>query len=301
MADFVNFTPEFLQTSQGIAELNRILNVLNVNIAGDAEGVRVFRGYGTPESTVTADVGSIYLRLDGSTDTTLYRKESGSGATGWVATKDVSLPLSLANGGTGQALVDPNADKILFWDDSEGKIDFLVPNTNLSITGTNLNVSAIPTPGFSLISTTTVSAANNTGDIAIEANKDYLVIVEIDASSGAPSIAMLISNQDGASDYKWVKTNITFATTPVETRTGDDAHSQIDISSSGYVRLNLFINTKSNGNMTATVHGRGFSTDGTLEIFGVLNDATAPTSFEFFGGDAGNKFNAVVKLYEAYE
>ena len=42
-------------------------------------------GNGTPEGVVTASVGSIYLRLDGSTGTTLYVKETGTGNTGWVA------------------------------------------------------------------------------------------------------------------------------------------------------------------------------------------------------------------------
>lgn len=42
-------------------------------------------GSGTPESVVTADVGSTWRRTDGGANTTLYVKESGSGNTGWVA------------------------------------------------------------------------------------------------------------------------------------------------------------------------------------------------------------------------
>lgn len=42
-------------------------------------------GSGSPESVVTAPVGSLFTRTDGSTSTTLYVKESGSGNTGWVA------------------------------------------------------------------------------------------------------------------------------------------------------------------------------------------------------------------------
>ena len=42
-------------------------------------------GAGTPEGSVTAPVGSIYLRTDGGASTTLYVKESGAGNTGWVA------------------------------------------------------------------------------------------------------------------------------------------------------------------------------------------------------------------------
>lgn len=42
-------------------------------------------GTGSPEGAVVAPVGSIYRRTDGGTDTTVYRKESGAGNTGWVA------------------------------------------------------------------------------------------------------------------------------------------------------------------------------------------------------------------------
>ena len=42
-------------------------------------------GSGSPESVVTAPVGSLYTRTDGGAATTLYVKESGTGSTGWVA------------------------------------------------------------------------------------------------------------------------------------------------------------------------------------------------------------------------
>lgn len=42
-------------------------------------------GAGTPESAVTAPVGSLFMRTNGGANTTLYVKESGSGNTGWVA------------------------------------------------------------------------------------------------------------------------------------------------------------------------------------------------------------------------
>lgn len=42
-------------------------------------------GNGSPEGNVTARVGSIYRRLDGSSGSTIYVKRSGSGNTGWYA------------------------------------------------------------------------------------------------------------------------------------------------------------------------------------------------------------------------
>ena len=43
------------------------------------------RGSGSPEGAVTAPIGAIYERTDGSANSTIYFKESGSGNTGWVA------------------------------------------------------------------------------------------------------------------------------------------------------------------------------------------------------------------------
>jgi len=42
-------------------------------------------GAGTPEGSVTAKVGSLFVRTDGGAGSTLYVKESGTGNTGWVA------------------------------------------------------------------------------------------------------------------------------------------------------------------------------------------------------------------------
>lgn len=45
----------------------------------------VLAGSGSPESTITANVGTAFMRTDGGAATTLYVKESGTGNTGWVA------------------------------------------------------------------------------------------------------------------------------------------------------------------------------------------------------------------------
>lgn len=46
---------------------------------------KIYSGTNTPEGAVSAVVGSLYMRLNGGANTTLYVKESGSGNTGWVA------------------------------------------------------------------------------------------------------------------------------------------------------------------------------------------------------------------------
>jgi hypothetical protein len=47
--------------------------------------------------------------------------------------------LALADGGTGASLSDPNADRILFWDDSAGGVTWLTAGTGLTITGTTID------------------------------------------------------------------------------------------------------------------------------------------------------------------
>ena len=47
-------------------------------------GPSIRAGSGSPEGLITAPVGSLYLRTDGSTSTTLYVKTAGTAATGWT-------------------------------------------------------------------------------------------------------------------------------------------------------------------------------------------------------------------------
>jgi len=60
----------------------------------------------------------------------------GSVVTGtWSATN-----ISLAKGGTGASLSDPNADRILFWDDSAGAVTWLSAGDGLAFSGTALQM-----------------------------------------------------------------------------------------------------------------------------------------------------------------
>lgn len=101
-SNYQDFTLETLRSPDGITKLNSILRQISQNISSDGESVKVYQGVGTPEASVAAGVGSLYMRTDGGADTSVYRKETGSGNTGWVAvTSPASLPLSTTNGGLG--------------------------------------------------------------------------------------------------------------------------------------------------------------------------------------------------------
>lgn len=68
--------------------------------------------------------------------------------------KAAGTDVALADGGTGASLSDPNADRIMFWDDSAGGMTWLSPGTGLSISGTDLNASS-SAPTWTQIATRT--------------------------------------------------------------------------------------------------------------------------------------------------
>lgn len=83
-----------------------------------------------------------------------------------VTTGDADRTLDLGANFTLPA--DPNADRILFWDDSAGATAYLTPNTGLAISGTNLNanVADLTTQGIVELAT---AAETTTGTDATRA------------------------------------------------------------------------------------------------------------------------------------
>lgn len=113
-----------------------------------------------PEDGLTVGGASPYLvgitvvaLEDGGTGATTASGARSALELGTIATQDadsVSISggsiagitdLALADGGTGASLADPNADRIMFWDDSAGAVDWLTPGTGLTITTTTIAVS----------------------------------------------------------------------------------------------------------------------------------------------------------------
>lgn len=76
-------------------------------------GILVYEGSGAPETAVTAPVGSLYLRSDGGSGTSVYVKESGTGNTGWkplVSTSSVPPSVPRVTSVTSSSTPTPNAD-----------------------------------------------------------------------------------------------------------------------------------------------------------------------------------------------
>ncbi len=78
--------------------------------------------------------------------------------------------VSLADGGTGASLTDPNADRIFFWDDSASSTAFLTAGSTLAITTTSIDVATNGVGNTQIRQSSALSvigrATNSTGNVA---------------------------------------------------------------------------------------------------------------------------------------
>jgi hypothetical protein len=72
--------------------------------------------------------------------------------------------LALDRGGTGSSLVDPNADRIAFWDDSAGAVEWLTVGSGLSITDTTITATGGSAPTFNSAQLPSVGGTTNIAD-----------------------------------------------------------------------------------------------------------------------------------------
>jgi len=95
--------------------------------------------------------------------------------------------LALADGGTGTSLVDPNADRIMFWDDSAGVVTWLTPGNGLTITGTTLGfTSGTYTPTYTNVAN--VASFGTVSDLSYYRVGDMVTVfgrVSIDPTSAS--------------------------------------------------------------------------------------------------------------------
>lgn len=103
--------------------------------------------------------------------------------------------VGLADGGTGASLTDPNADRIMFWDDSAGAVTWLTAGSGLTITDTTLSASG----GAGNVATDTIWDA--AGDTIYGTGAD--TATRLAAGAGSSIYAM----NSGATAPEWVASN----------------------------------------------------------------------------------------------
>lgn len=93
------------------------------------------------------------------------------------ATGITGIPSTVSNVGN---LIDPNADRLVFWDDSAGALVYLTPGTGLSIAGTTINATAASAPWSGL---TGVPAYVTSLGLLADPNNDRILFWDDSASN----------------------------------------------------------------------------------------------------------------------
>ncbi len=102
--------------------------------------------------------------------------------------------VALADGGTGASLTDPNADRVMFWDDSAGAVTWLTVGSGLTITDTTISA----TGGSVEATTKSVSQASHgfvVGDVLKYASSTYSK-AQADSAANAEVVGIVSSVAD---------------------------------------------------------------------------------------------------------
>ena len=269
-----------LATPQGVEALNSMFRILFQNLPGDTNDRRILYGYGTPEGNVTAGIGAIYMRLDGGAGTAIYAKESGSGNTGWVA-MDVVGVIPLSRGGLGVALSDPNADRILFWDDGADQFEFLTVGDRLTLSGTNLSADN----QNSLADSNETINVTETGDLTVSVGKSYRLSFALKQHLSNSGTIFLRFNNNSSTNYGWQRTD-KYGSGTVANQ-GNNSDTEIEIASV----QNLVANNWIIGNLNITSGPSG----ALASVFGgyTYNATTNGRTQCIIGGEYGGDITSV--------
>ena len=181
-----------------------------------------------PTTTVGASLDFLEGTSNGTNKATLQ---------GPASTADVTLTLqsttgtiystggtdvALADGGTGATLADPNADRIMFWDDSAGAVDWLTAGSGLTISGTTITASA---GGFTLGTEQATTSGTTVDFTGIPAGTKLIIVTLEGVSWNGTSVPLVqLGDVDGieaASGYLGAGgTYVTSVTVEVQSTVG---------------------------------------------------------------------------------
>ena len=176
--------------------------------------------------------------------------------------------VGLSLGGTNAALTDPNADRILFWDDSASAFTFLTAGSGLDLTGTTLTVADNSITGAKI-----ALGSDAAGDIMYHNGTDYIRLPKgtadqvLTMNDGATAPNWEAAGGGGAADDYFASSGLSSKDqgTGLHIKTGDSGGTA---SSAG----NEFIIEGGSGNHGMSILGSG---DGGSYIY--LGDGAAPS------------------------
>jgi hypothetical protein len=266
-------------TSSGNLTLGGTLS--NVNLTSQVTGTLPVANGGTGVTSSTG-TGAVVLSTSPTFTTPNLGTPSAAtltNATGLPLSTGVTGQLPLASGGTGASLVDPNADRIFFWDDSAGATTFLTVGSGLQISDTTLSstdaggtVTSVAVSGGTTGLTTSGGPVTTSGTITLAGT---LAVANggtgVTSSTGTGSVVL--------------STNPTFAGL---TTTGNVLFGDNDIAAFGggsdlqilHDGTNSFINDVGTGNLNIATNGAGiYLNKGTSENMAVFTPDGAVTLY----------------------
>lgn len=194
----------------------------------------------TPTEGMTLYVADEDVRIvyDGSA----WASAAGSGGGYSPGGTDVAL----ADGGTGASLADPNADRIMFWDDSAGAVTWLEAGTGLSISGTTITATGTGAAWEMLVAVSdeTTALTVGTGKVTFRMPRAVtLTDVRASVTTAPTGSTLIVDINEGGSTILSTKlsidasekTSTTAASAAVisDTALADDAEITIDIDQVG--------------------------------------------------------------------
>lgn len=242
-------------------------------------------GVGGTVTSVAASGGTTGMSFTGSPITT-------------TGTLTLTGTLALANGGTGAALADPGADRIMFWDDSAGAVTWLTAGNGTTITTTTLSA------GGTLSADVTFSADGLTHDfiytsVGPGSTGQFKVYVDASSSillSGPTSVGPLTTTASGTSISGL---NIPHGTAPSSPVDGDFWSTTLGF----YGRVNgatvgPYISSLTNGNGT-TANGSAVDLGGTITGDVNLVWDTGNKNWYFGQGQSSDAYTPYIEIIKA--
>lgn len=117
----------------------------------------------------------------------------------------------LADGGTGSSLTDPNADRIMFWDDSAGAVTWLTAGTGLTITGTTIDASG---GGLTLGTYTATTSGSTITFSSIPSGVKQITLSWMGSTNGTGAIGIQIGDSGGLENSGYSGQSLIYASTP---------------------------------------------------------------------------------------
>lgn len=140
----------------------------DTTLSRSSAGVVAVEGVPVTVNSTSATHTAGTIELGHASDTTLARSSAGNvSIEGNLVYRAGGTDVPLADGGTGASLADPNADRIMFWDDSAGAVTWLTVGTGLAITDTTI-----------------AATGSGTGDVVGPASSTDNALARFDSTTG---------------------------------------------------------------------------------------------------------------------